>query len=661
MRIRMLCLATVGCLTLIGVGCTNYTPQIDKSSQSAQPVETGDSLFKPASWPTPMSAPGLEPLAIPFCQLTVKDRQDICAVVEGEIEIIGVETKENLPPDRIYTRRDGKKIKRLQKDDWVDADQRVLWMNDEVPAAELKVAEVTFKTAQYVYDEASRYAEEVNKILDTERKALQREATARESYYNISSQYFRALAEASEKKAARDKADSDVLRAKAKLDQCYVNSRFRGKIVEVYKRSGEGVRASEAVLQIVGDPRLGVEGSADIYQARTIAENTDVIMEPIVPVGPSGLQPTSLIARKPITSVAVGEAGDKQWIIAASLDGHVRLWDRKNKGESSKIVTWKHPAPVKVVAVTRPKEAPPHALTGCEDGKARLYDLNKPNDPPKELDGNHEGGVNAAAFSPNGQNCVTSDDRGNIFLWDVATGKKIYDFPRRHTSSVASLSFTPQCKVYSVGHENIAYLWYVGAKGAAVEKTFEFRNDRLNQLDVTSEGSHLLLGHDKAELHIVNVQSGETVYVVRRMGEAARFDRFAYFSPQIGETGADRLILTGGENETELHLWRKCPNMLRVSELYRLKSEYGPMHCACFSQTAQDGVIVVGTDEGRVLVYPMPTKDEMSYTYKAHITGKGAMVEASGKLRITAEYQNIDDVKHHLQPGMSATLVIPRK
>lgn len=521
---------------------------------------------------------------------------------------------------------------------------------------------VSAKTAIDVYNAAAKYAAEVKKILATELKALGSGATALESYYNISSQYERAMAEAADKKAAIEKADSDVLRAQAKLNSCYVNSRFRGKIVEIYKHSGEGVRASEAVLQIVGDPRLGVEGSSDIYQARTIAENSDVIMEPVVPVGPSGLQPTSLIARKPITSVAVGDTGVQQWIIAASLDGQVRLWDRKNKGEShNRIVTWKHPAPVRVVAVTRPKEAPPLALTGCEDGKARIYDLTKPNDPPKELDGNHEGGVNAAAFSPNGQNCVTSDDRGNIFLWNVATGKKIYDFPRRHTSSVASLSFTPQCKVYSVGHENIAYLWYVGDKGAAVEKTLEFRNDRLNQLDVTSEGSHLLLGHDKAELHIVNVQSGETVYVVRRMGEAARFDRFAYFSPQIGETAADRLILTGGENETELHLWRKCPNMLRVSELYRLKSEYGPMHCACFSQTAEDGVIVVGTDEGRVLVYPMPTKDEMSYTYKAHITGKGAMVEASGKLRITAEYKNIDDAKHHLQPGMSATLVIPRQ
>ena len=104
-------------------------------------------------------------------------------------------------------------------------------------------------------------------------------------------------------------------------------------------------------------------------------------------------------------------------------------------------------------------------LIGGIDGIGRLYDLAHPGGKVREFDGRHEGGVTAAAFSPDGNYCVTGDERG-IYMYDVATGKRMYSFPREHNSAITSLHFTPQGRVVSVGKEPSVRVWVVGKDGA---------------------------------------------------------------------------------------------------------------------------------------------------------------------------------------------------
>ena len=154
---------------------------------------------------------------------------------------------------------------------------------------------------------------------------------------------------------------------------------------------------------------------------------------------------------------------------------------------------------VRSLAVTRPGVEPALALAGGVDGTVRdsynLSTLSK--EPIREFEGRHEGGVTAAAFSPDGKYCVTSDERG-IYMYEVATGKKKYDFPaREHDSPITSLSFTPQGRVVSAGREPSVRVWIVGTEGARVEHQIDSRSGDVTMPGVSDDGSRLLLDSDK--------------------------------------------------------------------------------------------------------------------------------------------------------------------
>jgi WD40 repeat protein len=70
-------------------------------------------------------------------------------------------------------------------------------------------------------------------------------------------------------------------------------------------------------------------------------------------------------------------------------------------------------------------ENPPdgRVLTGCEDHKARLWDVatGKLLGPPLA----HQGSVQAVAFSPDGRTLLTGSHDQTARLWDAATAKPL--------------------------------------------------------------------------------------------------------------------------------------------------------------------------------------------------------------------------------------------
>jgi WD40 repeat protein len=313
------------------------------------------------------------------------------------------------------------------------------------------------------------------------------------------------------------------------------------------------------------------------------------------------------------------------------------------------------------------------ALTGADDGIARIWDLKKLSEKPlRELvekagdsqPARHSAGVQATAFSPDGKFCVTADGERNIFLWKTATGEKLYRFPAEHTSPVSALHFLPQCRVVSVGRDNVVHVWKVGEKGAAIERSLEHRSGDVPQLGVTEDGNWLMLDHDKSRLQAINLGTGLPDRVLRSTGgEASQFSNFAIVSPPL-DKGGNRLLLTAAGNGSVLQLWRRAPNEDRIREIRRLVvSGNAPATVAAFSPPGMEkGFIVVGTQRGDVYLWAIPLQAELDRQWTGTVVHKEATFEPTGNsIRFWVELENDAEGPYRLKPGTAATIVIQPK
>jgi WD40 repeat protein/biotin carboxyl carrier protein len=629
----------------------------EKQESKPKPTEIGPALFAAAPWPKVNDdSSAADPIRIPSCHLTVLDKVDVPSREEGTIEWLGVVASpseiEMLPDHEKYWHKRTKIMyRRLRLGEVVRAGQVVALLNDDKAALEHLIALSNIegaKNGQVAAKEGIRYYKENVKI---EEKANSTTSAIVAAKANLA----RAEAEEVEKGWTVTRTEGEAKKALTKLEYHAIRAPITGRVVQIFKQPGEGVRVTDPVLQIQETKRLGVEGYLEVQYADLVRVNMEVFVEPDIKQSPLRVLSPHL-SQKPITAVAVGMHKEEAIVVSAGEDGWAYAWNREGKVH----IVWKHAGAVRAVACTRAGVKHSLAITGCDDGKARIWSLDEfEKTPVVTLDGHHEGGVQAAAFSPDGATCLTSDDRGEIYLWNTVTGKKLYSFPREHNSAVTSLQFTPQCRVISAGRDSTAYVWKVGKESAAVDVPFEHRSGEVSALGVTDDGGQMLLDLDKTRLRIVDLSANRNLGTLQQTGEGGRFAAFALFSPIIG-AGNDRVILTSGGSDGVLQLWRWTNGIGRGSELRKLVCDgYAGVTCAAFSPEAKNGFIVAGTRKGIVHLWPMPTGEDLALGYKARITNIDSNRESSGKtVRIYAELDNSVEAKMRLHPGTTATLAI---
>ncbi|MFN4258700.1 MAG: efflux RND transporter periplasmic adaptor subunit [Gemmataceae bacterium] len=692
-------------LLLIGlVGCIPATssPPATADNGSAAPsaadVNIGQPLYppvEPKANETPV-ARSVDPIVIPNCRFTIPEKVELPSRREGVLLFIAtdvepaeyqelVENKqwpnqeryfvvreavrkedkerlETLYPGLIHTRRNvvGKDLqgqdvvqelyyfdrpyRRLREGDMVREGQLLARLDDSlsrddvaIKYARLEASKADFVAAEKTRDEAKkRYETQVhlwNKGQGT---------TSQEEMRGAELTWIRYIYEAIAKQQAIKLSESELRQSQTVLKEHEIRSKIDGIIKMIYRRPGEAVKAMEPVFHIVNCDRLRLEGQVELQYLHRLRLGMPVQVEasqyesPLLELGGHMGE---------ITSVAVSN-GPEQLIVSASMDKTVRVWDR-SKWKEQRI--FDHPAPVRAVVCT-PKGAEANlCLTGADDGKARLFDLDSDsNEPLRVLDENHAGAINCVAFSPNGQWCATGGDDRAIRLFDVRTGKMVYQFPQGHRGAVTSIQFTPACKLVSTGRDNTIRVWDLGDKGAKLTLTIDDRSGDITSLRVSTDGQRVLFDQGRT-LRVLSLPGGQTEGELKATNSTNPFNTFAEFSPDA------QLIMTAGASEGKVQLWRTPgPNTRGFEVRQMIPQDASPATCGTF---APDGTFAVtGTRSHRVLVWHVPTAEQLEQRMTATLTLIEQSVDSGARqCRIWAELPNGGN---HLIPGNTATIVL---
>ena len=122
----------------------------------------------------------------------------------------------------------------------------------------------------------------------------------------------------------------------------------------------------------------------------------------------------------------------------------------------------------------------------------------------------------------------------------------------------------------------------------------------------------------------------------------------ALFAPD-GKT-----ILTNSASEGRLQLWRTPPPSGRGSELRQLVWQKGAVTCGAFAP--DNSFVVTGTQDQQVLVWRMPSQDEIDARLTAHVSLiERSINDSSRQVRIWAE---LVEPPPWVVPGGTATMVL---
>jgi WD40 repeat protein len=421
-----------------------------------------------------------------------------------------------------------------------------------------------------------------------------------------------------------------------------------GIVQVLYKSRGDAVHHLDQVLQIQNTDRLRVEGLIGVEYARHLRKGMRAVVEASRHEPPR----TALLAHTQQTLCVAVSPGDPGYLLSGGDDRMLRCWQVKGDTAETAWAAGPFPESVRACACTTGSGGQRLALVGVGDGSAWLYDLTGVRKEPnsaQELGERHKGAIHAVAFSPDGSICATAGEDRCICLWNVATRELIPAGGRitaAHRAPITSLQFTSNGQLISAAKDYSLIVWGVEREKAPVKlREFDRRSGDVAQLG--SDGARVLIDQGK-ELRVQNLQTKEVEGVVTNPAGAANFTTLALFSPD-GKT-----LLTNGAAEGRLQLWRTPPPGGRAAEL-RQFTWAAPITCGAF---APDGSFAVtGTAEGKVLVWPMPGKDEIEKHLPARLTLVEQMLNAGNQqVRIWAE---LEENPPWLVPNSTATLVIP--
>jgi hypothetical protein len=607
----------LGCSPGSGRPNTGVVEQGTPSNPTA--AEIGSPLYTPVKpGDLPPRTVGIDPVVIDHAPISMADKQEVPSQVDSVVWAIATELKPGeeatLRPDQIFIHPVTKeKYRKIDEGENVVAGQLVAVLDDLKVRSKyqglIDVLPATQKMAK-ISEQFTGVTAEIEKMQESLYR--QNGPGSRLELLQAQAQNLRGLIEQLDKLVSSLNTKASLDEARVEMSRHMIRATTSGVIRRVLKHIGESVKPTDPIMEIDNPNRVRADGMIGIQYTPSLKTGMRVGIEPEKQAGPEQTLSTGTSA---ITAVAVGRSKKQpEPLVIASADRRVVVQDRVGKT----YVVLPHPVAVRALACSPPAAPTSYCLTGGDDGKLRLWDLNtlSAKAEPRELKGRHRNGVSAVAFSLDGKYCVSGDDQ-SIQLWDVASGDLKYEFPAMHHGPITMLQFTPQSKLLSTGRDNTLLVWDLGQKGARVAAALEQRSGHVPVLGASADGRQVLFDQSNKLLKLLALPEDQRALGILEASETSAFANFAHFSPD------GQLILVGTAAPDRLQLWRTPTTGVRGSSArqYVCNTSAGipyAVRCAAFSP---DGTFAVaGTAEGDALILPMPTKEELSQRLEGVVT-----------------------------------------
>lgn len=664
-------------------------------------ANVGSPLFTPgpaAKYPDP-APPGKDPIVIPNCAVAYEDRQIVSAEVDGKIDLVATPMK--LRADGIYEYElfDGAKIThithdaakydpkitqldpriefndrdvqaypknpekwvphwRLRDGEVVRAGQTLCLLDDSIVSSKIKSSTKIKAAAAKGMEAAERGVQLSQEKMDLYKGKL--DLIPRSEVLTDQITLTRFVENLTQSQSAIAKAEGDYEESMVILSKHRIKSRVNGIIRNIAKRSGEFIRAGEKMFEIQSTETVRLEGSLDVQYFDSVKRNMDVIVEPAVPSAPIKSHAAHQLE---VAGVAVTGHASQPLIVSVGLDRKALVWDPNLADLKDRPVfphDLPHPVAVRCVACTPPGSKAILAVTGAEDGKVRVWDLadptKLPRTPAREPSDYHASGISAIAISADGKYAATAAGR-EVFIWELASGKKMYSLPPEHRDSITSLAFTPQARLITGSKDRTLKEWKLGTEKALVARTLDHRSGAVDVLGVSPDGGRVLFDQDKSRLDLVNLADAQTAGQVTNVGPGLSFATLALFGPDAADGAFHTIVTAGGEGDLKggLQWWNAPRAGGRAAEIARLitPGRVG-VTCAAFSPHKDTPFMVVGTAAGTVHVWkpPVPSTKQLK--------GKITNIDSTDPRYVTVRVE-LPNKEFRLLDRSAATVIVTPK
>ncbi len=555
-------------------------------------------------------------------------------------------------PEKVLLVQEPRQVRKLQVGDRIKRGQLLAQVNPakssddvSVKIAKLNAVERARLSAQNQRDEYSRRMRNYQGANVSTPGAI-----AQDQLQETRLQYVKANSEEQVKRAEIVEAQRTLNAGVTDLKMHEVRAAIDGVVRAIYKNhQGDAVKPYEPILRIENPARLRVEGRLEVQEALKLREGMSAIVEASRPEAPR-LVLTGHLGNVNCVTVSKGK---RPVIVSGSDDESLMGWDPVT-GDKLWAIYPLHSA-VRSVACSPLASKHNLACFGCGDGSIRLIDLDNPNRQKlREMSERHRGPVLAVAFSPDGDIIATGGDDKTIRLWKTETGELLC-YRQVHAAPVTSVQFAlakdKPLRLVSAGKDGRLIVWDVEDihRLHAISPRIDGRTGGVATLGVSPDGKTVLFDQGK-ELRILTLDNKVMVGALQDFSAPMDFSTMALFSPD-GKT-----ILTNRSMPGKLQLWRTPGAQThRGSELRQFVWPKGAATCGAFAPE-DSSFAVTGTQDHKVLVWAMPSKEEVDSRLEARLTLVEKYIDTQNRdVRVWAELE----APEWLIPGMRATMVVP--